>query len=211
MSRPRLHTRTSRSETLILDAAERLLRTQPFHTITVERILKESGLSRGNFYFYFSSKFDVLAALMWRVYDDLFATVTPWLENDGSAPVDALRSSLTAGAAAWERHGKVAGALLENVGSSKELTSLWDDLVQRAIDALAAKIDEERARGIAPAGGDSRVLAAIITRGVQNILYLGLHGTHPELPNLSAAAEAATRVWATAVYGRLDAGTERAG
>lgn len=201
MSRPRAHTRSSPSEARILDAADRLLRQYPFHAITVEQILKESGLSRGNFYFYFSSKFDVLAALMWRVYDDLFATVTPWFDDDGSDPIGSLRQSLSAGAAAWEAHGKVAGALLESVGSNKQLTDLWDDLVERAVDAISAKIDTERARGIAPPGADSRVLAAVITRGVQRILYLGLNGTHPELPSLSAAADGTLKIWVAAVYG----------
>ena len=201
MSRPRAHTRSSPSEARILDAAERLLRRHPFHVITVEQILKESGLSRGNFYFYFSSKFDVLAALMWRVYDDLFATMTPWFDDDGSDPIGALRASVSAGAAAWEVHGKVAGALLESVGSNKQLTDLWDELVERAVQVVSAKIDSERASGIAPPGADSQVLATVITRGVQKILYLGLKGIHPELPSLSATTDGILKLWIAAVYG----------
>jgi AcrR family transcriptional regulator len=202
MSRPRAHTRSSPSEARILDAAARLLGRNPFHAITVEQILKESGLSRGNFYFYFSSKFDVLAALMWRVYDDLFATMTPWLDDDGSDPIGALRDSFSAGAAAWEVHGKVAGALLESVGSNRQLTDLWDELVERAVESISAKIDTERARGAAPPGADSQVLAAVITRGVQKILYLGLNGTHPELPTLSATTDGILKIGIAAVYGR---------
>jgi len=201
MSRPRPHTRSSPSEARILDAAERLLCLHPFHAITVEQILKESGLSRGNFYFYFSSKFDVLAALMWRVYDDLFATMTPWFDDDGSDPIAALRKSVSAGATAWEAHGKVAGALLDNVGSNKQLTDLWDELVERAVEIISVKIDTERARGAAPLGADSQVLAAIVTRGIQRILHLGLNGTHPELPSLSAAADGMLKIWVAAVYG----------
>lgn len=204
MSRPRMHARSSRSETVILDAADQLLREFPFHAISVEQILKESGISRGNFYFYFSSKFDVLGALMWRVYDELFATMNPWFDDDGSNPVAAVRASFGAGAKAWERHGKVAGALLENVGSNQELTQLWEDLVLRAVDAVAVKIDEERARGTAPAGADSRVVAAVIVRGAQRVMYLGLHGTTPELPDLDVAADAAAKLWIAAIYGRVE-------
>jgi TetR/AcrR family transcriptional regulator, ethionamide resistance regulator len=201
MSRPRAHTRSSPSEARILDAADSLLRLHPFHAITVEQILKESGLSRGNFYFYFSSKFDVLAALMWRVYDDLFTTMTPWLDDDGADSIGSLRDSVSAAAAAWAAHGKVAGALLENVGSNEQLTDLWDELVERAVQILSVKIDRERARGVAPPGADSQVLAAVITRGVQNILYLGLNGTHPELPTLSASTDGILKIWVAAVYG----------
>jgi AcrR family transcriptional regulator len=201
MSRPRTHTRSSPSEARILDAADSLLRLHPFHAITVEQILKESGLSRGNFYFYFSSKFDVLAALMWRVYDDLFTTMTPWFDDDGADPIGSLRDSVSAAAAAWAAHGKVAGALLENVGSNQQLTDLWDELVERAVQILSVKIDRERARGVAPPGADSQVLAAVITRGVQNILYLGLNGTHPELPTLSASTDGILKIWVAAVYG----------
>jgi TetR/AcrR family transcriptional regulator, ethionamide resistance regulator len=204
MSRPRSHTRSSPSEARILDAAERLLRIHPFHAITVEQILQESGLSRGNFYFYFSSKYDVLAALMWRVYNDLFATVNPWFEDDGSDPIGALRKSVAAGATAWEVNGKVAGALLESVGSNQQLTELWDQLVERAVESISTKIDDERARGAAPPGAESRVLAAVVTRGVQRILHLGLRGTHPELPSLSVAEDGAFAFWVAAVYGPVD-------
>lgn len=137
---------------------------------------------------------------MWRVYDELFAVVTPWLE--GTDPADDLvRQSMSAAVNSWERYGDVAGAMLENVATSPEIAQLWADLVERAAEALAAKIEEERSRGAAPPGPDPRVIAAILTHGSQNILYAGGLGLHEELPSTRATLDPLTDLWFGAVYG----------
>lgn len=201
MTRPRRHAGDTKAEVAILDAAERLLPVMPFHDLTTEAILREAGVSRGTFYFYFGSKVDVLTALMWRIYDELFAVMDPWLQDSDEPPEELLRRSMSLGVTAWEKYGSVAGAMLENVGASTELAELWDGLVERAVDAIAAKIDAERERGVAPPGPDSRVVAAVLTRGIQNIMYAGRLGLHEALPTGQATLGPSADLWCGVVYG----------
>src|SRR2546429_1355263 len=78
----------------LLAAAERLLAERPLDELTVADILREAGVSRASFYFYFASKHDVVVALAERVIDEVRLAALPWLERSELAPEDALRAAM---------------------------------------------------------------------------------------------------------------------
>jgi len=61
----------------ILDAAERLIRSKGYERMSVQEIQDDLGVSRGAIYHYFSSKDDLLVAVMERTSDRIMAVLAP--------------------------------------------------------------------------------------------------------------------------------------
>src|SRR5229473_3315149 len=51
----------------ILDAASRLIHLQGYHCTSLDDVLRESGVGKGNFYYYFKSKEDLGYAIIERL------------------------------------------------------------------------------------------------------------------------------------------------
>src|SRR5574342_1415817 len=51
----------------ILDAAARLIHLRGYHCTSLDDVLRESGVGKGNFYYYFKSKEDLGYAIIDRV------------------------------------------------------------------------------------------------------------------------------------------------
>lgn len=67
----------------ILDVAQRLITTTGYEQMTIQNILDELGISKGAFYHYFSSKQELLEAIIERMIDTAEQMLTP-LINDPS-------------------------------------------------------------------------------------------------------------------------------
>src|SRR5436190_14085117 len=57
----------------ILDAAARLIHLRGYHCTSLDDVLRESGVGKGNFYYYFKSKEDLGYAILDRVVDAFLA------------------------------------------------------------------------------------------------------------------------------------------
>lgn len=64
-----METRTKRD--LILDAFRELLENEDIQHISVNEIAKKAGIGKGSIYYYFSSKDEILNALIKRTYTDV--------------------------------------------------------------------------------------------------------------------------------------------
>ncbi|MBG0562820.1 TetR/AcrR family transcriptional regulator [Actinoplanes aureus] len=150
-----------RREQAILDTARTLLARKPLAEITIDELAAGAEISRSSFYFYFDSKLAVVVALLHGLAGELDADAGPWL--DGTGPDEpALRRSLTALAAIWRTHGRLlAGALAAAPGCPP--IGEWRNSLRAAhVSRLAARIERERAAGLAPDGPEPHVLAGMI-------------------------------------------------
>lgn len=64
---------TNSKKDLILDAFRSLLENQNIQKISVSSIAKQAGIGKGSIYYYFSSKDEILDALITRTYTDALA------------------------------------------------------------------------------------------------------------------------------------------
>lgn len=90
--------RGDHNRTTLISALESLLTEQAFEDISVAAISRRAGLSRSGFYFYFPSKFGVLAALVDDLTDDILRS-PPMVPNaarriDRQTVVDALMQEI---------------------------------------------------------------------------------------------------------------------
>jgi AcrR family transcriptional regulator len=191
----------SEAERGIFEATEALLGEVSFRELSASQIIKQAGISRATFYFYFSSKDAVLTGLLAKVMDEIFEAVRPYVERDEARdPRAAMWESLSRGAELWRRHRAVIRAVSEHWTTVPELRGLWVGVVERFTTAIAAEIDRERAAGNAPAGLDSRRLAAVLLWGSERCFHVSGLGVDQDLPDEHAAAEALFTLWVGGIY-----------
>lgn len=199
-TRPRARDGTTASEQQIFAATERLLRKVAARDLSVAQILKEAKVSRGTFYHYFSSKWEVIIALATGVMEDIH----DWIKlfsSGGDEPRDqALRKSIEEGARVWAEHRPVVRAVFEHWREVPELRKMWLDVMERYINEIAEEIDRDRKAGLAPPGPDSRVLAGALMWSTANTLYMAGLDEAKSLPNEEAVLESLVRLWRGAIF-----------
>src|SRR2546425_11855984 len=95
--RPRAHAGDSDTELAIFTATEELLEQVPLQDLSVAQIIAKAGVSRATFYFYFSSKYAVVAGLLAGVMDEIYAVMQPFIQRESdSIAEEPLRESLQA-------------------------------------------------------------------------------------------------------------------
>ena len=97
---------TAESTDRVLDAAERLIQDEAFHTATMEQLAAAAGVSRATVFNRFGSKLGVLEALFMRAMEgpEMQAIQDALAIED---PVAALRAVIEAACDIWEAYGSV--------------------------------------------------------------------------------------------------------
>ena len=162
----------------ILDAAGRLINLRGFHKTSVDDILRESGVGKGNLYYYFKSKDELGYAALERtleriqveVLEKVFASgVDPWTQLDRflSYPVERAR-----------REGGVGGCPLGNL--ALEMSDIHEGFRRRlseAFSSVRSKIEETlgdaRSQGSLRIGTDVSRLAQFIIAGFEGAFMMG--------------------------------------
>jgi AcrR family transcriptional regulator len=83
--------------TEILEAAQRLFMSRGYDATTVNDLISAVGISKGAFYHHFSSKDDVLRALVWNMAEQGLAAVSPLFEREDITPLEKLKSFFNSG------------------------------------------------------------------------------------------------------------------
>ena len=171
------------------------------------QIISRAGLSRANFYHYFASKFDVVAALIARLADDAQQVAAPAPGTADAARGTALRSSMRRIVESWSEHGAVICAAVEHLYTVPQIGAAWFAVRDRFVAALAAQVEQERAAGSARPGPAAETVAAMLVCGLERTFYVGTRGLDPRLPSPTHAAAALDELAASAVYGPPGRGT----
>jgi TetR/AcrR family transcriptional regulator, ethionamide resistance regulator len=159
----------------VFAATERLLEQMPISDLTVAQIAAEAGISRVTFYYHFTSKFAIVAALFDRIAHDLsgpFESLFDGAEQDWKPLADGI-------AAAWDAHGPVMRATVEHWPEVPELRDAFLRMAERSIDLIAHVIDHQREAGVALAGLDSRRLASTVLWAVVQVSYMANQNDEP--------------------------------
>lgn len=211
VSRPRLTSRATRpprtdgvtaTEQQVFDAVERLLERVTAHELSVAQILTEADVSRGTFYHYFSSKWDVIIALAGSVVDEILDRTAVVSDADGDLPSEAaLWRSVNEGAGVFAEHRGVLRAIVENWREIPELRARWLEMMEHFTVEMAAQIDRDRAAGLAPAGPPSITVATTLLWSCVNTMYLAGLGQFAALPDERAAVDSLVRIWHGAIFG----------
>jgi AcrR family transcriptional regulator len=83
--------------TEIMEVAQRLFMSRGYDATTVNDLIMAVGISKGAFYHHFSSKDEVLSALVWSMAEQGLAVLSPIFEREELTPLEKLRSFFNRG------------------------------------------------------------------------------------------------------------------
>ena len=185
------------AEREIVDAAEALLREKPFRELTVDDLMRRTGLSRPSFYVYFRDRHDLVLKVVEHIGGQLFAMSERWYEGTGDGPT-LIREAIDGVVGVFADHGPVLRALADAAAEDPRVEAAYTALMQRFVDATARHIEDEVAAGrILPL--DPAQTATALTWMMERYLQLRL-GRTPDAPVEPIAGALAT-IWSRVLYG----------
>ena len=202
-ARPRAHDGRSGSETAIFAATEALLTETTLQDLTVAQIIGRAGISRANFYHYFASKFDVLAALVARLLDEAYLPDQPWSAPPGKQRARSLETSMAGTVELWSAHGAVICAAIEHLYTVPQIAEAWFAVREKLIQAVGEQIEYERSHGRAPAGPPPDMVATMLLCALERTFYVGTRKLDARIPTAVHAAAALNELAAHALAGPI--------
>jgi AcrR family transcriptional regulator len=181
-----------------VDAAEALLREKPFRELTVDDLMRRTGLSRPSFYVYFRDRHDLVLKVVEHIGGELFAMSERWYKGMGDGPA-LVRDAIDGVVGVFAEHGPVLRALADAAADDPRVEAAYTALLQRFVDATARHIEAEVAAGrILPL--DPVQTATALTWMMERYLQLSL-GRGPVVP-VEQIAAALTTIWSRVLYGK---------
>lgn len=114
----------------ILNAARRLISVKGYHHTSLDDVLRESGVGKGNFYHHFKSKEDLGYAILDQITQRFVARVVEPAFGDGNlTPLERIHRFLEGVLDAQRRRNCIGGCPMGNLAS--ELSDLHEGFRQR--------------------------------------------------------------------------------
>ena len=157
----------------VLEAAERLIRDDAFHTATMDELAAAAGVSRATVFNRFGSKLGVLQALFARAMEGpQMDAIREALEIED--PVAALEGAIAASCAIWDREGYIHEQLQAIVVLEPDASALIDEQKQEQRAGLQALVRRlSKAGRLRPGLGQVRALATLHTlTSLETFLWL---------------------------------------
>ncbi len=111
---------------------------QPFADISIDRIVRQAGLSRPTFYSHFADKRELVLYLGQALEDEVAEVADPWFSGE----TDSIRDSLEAFLSVLGRHHGTLAAIVEASTYDVEVREFWNVLHERFRIAAASRIRE---------------------------------------------------------------------
>jgi TetR/AcrR family transcriptional regulator, transcriptional repressor for nem operon len=162
----------------ILDAAGRLIHLRGYHNTSLDDVLRESGVGKGNFYYYFKSKEGLGFAIIDRVVQSfLERTLEPAFADPAADPIGQLHGFLDRLVESHRRRNCVGGCPMGNLAS--ELSDVHEGFRQRLAEIfehwrvkVAAALERGRASGRLRADLDVAGAAGFVIASLEGAILM---------------------------------------
>jgi AcrR family transcriptional regulator len=194
--------RRPRTYGAVLEATARLLQTTALADLSVAQILEAADVGRTSFYEHFTSKDDVVVKLMDSLSEEIAAELAPMFERGERTPDEAFALGLHNLIDTAADYAPLLVAVSEEWPAIPELRTIWFRLQGEFTERLARLIESERAAGAAPAGADSRALAASLVWTLERSVHVAAGGDNPTLVDATTVVAPLTQLFVGTIYGR---------
>jgi AcrR family transcriptional regulator len=195
--------RGDRQRHAIVQAVRELLTEKPFAELSVSTISDRAGVARSGFYFYFDSKYAVLAHILGEVVDeleDLTGDFAPRGEDE--SPAVFAKRMIGSAAAVYAHNDPVMSACNIARGTDAEIREILDRYNDLVIDQIVPVVEAEIRNGTAePVTDDVRGLVRILVGATAMTLSGESMFTGPDR-DLGRAVAVLEKLWLHALWGR---------
>lgn len=199
--------RGDRQRHAIVTAVRELLQEKPFAELSVSSISDRAGVARSGFYFYFDSKYAVLAHILGEVASELEELTGDFApRSDGETPAQFAKRMIGSAAVVYAHNDPVMSACNSARGTDAEIRDILDRYNEAIIDQIVPIVEAEIDSGTAdPIADDVRALV----RALSATTALTLSGeslfTGPER-DIQRAVDVLEKLWLHALWGGQAAG-----
>jgi AcrR family transcriptional regulator len=185
------------AEREIVEAAEALLREKPFRDLTVDDLMRRTGLSRPSFYVYFRDRHDLVLKVVEHIGGELFAMSERWYSGTGEGSA-LVREAIDGVVGVFAEHGPVLRALADAAADDPDVDEVYGQLVTSFVDATAEHIEREVAAGrILPLDPKETATALVW----MNERYLTLTLGREPTTERAVVAQTLHTIWSRVLYG----------
>jgi AcrR family transcriptional regulator len=135
----------------ILDAAQRFFYRKGYEQTSVQDIITDIGIAKGTFYYYFSSKLDLLDAMIERMIDQTLQSLEPLAADDQLSALEKLERFFS-DLADWKVENKAFSLGIVNVWHKDENAILRHKVksasVEKIMPLLVKIIEQGMAEGV---------------------------------------------------------------
>jgi AcrR family transcriptional regulator len=162
---PVMRRRGDKHRQAILQAVRELLQEKPFAELSVSTISLRAGVARSGFYFYFDSKYAVLAQLMAEVHEELEELTHYFAPRQlGESPEQFAKRMVGSAAAVYAHNDPVMTACTEARQTDVEIRNLFDQQFEVVLGQIVAIVKAEIKAGTAsPISDDLPTLIRTLT------------------------------------------------
>ncbi len=185
----------------IVRAAEAALADTEFNALTVDDVMRRTGMTRSSFYHYFSGLDELALGLLEQFEHDIRASVDPWLQGDDDEdPAAATLIHLSAMFDVMDAHRTSVYAVSQAAGGYPKVFEEWQArVVDYFVDLTAAFIRRQVALGHSRADDPERLAHALI---LMNNAVANDHLRRTDRTDLRSVARVVAGVWTAAIFGR---------
>jgi AcrR family transcriptional regulator len=191
--------RGDRQRDAIVTAVRELLEERPFSDLSVSTISERAGVARSGFYFYFDSKYAVLAVLLAdasELLDELTHHFAP--REPGETPAAFAKRMVGSAAAVYANDDPVLSACAVARNTDAQIREMMDDFYDSVIDKLITLLEQDP--DARPISDDLpalvRTLAATTAMTLTHDSAFVGRGQDP-----ARAVETVERLWLSAFWG----------
>jgi AcrR family transcriptional regulator len=191
--------RGDRQRDAIIAAVRELLQERSFADLSVSTISERAGVARSGFYFYFDSKYAVLAVIVAEAMAELDKLTHDYAPRDaGETPAEFAKRMVGYAAIVYSSHDPIMGACNLARNTDAQIREIMDDFQDTVIDKIVGLVRQDS--GARPVSDDLPALVRVLTAMTAMTLshdsaFVG-RGQDP-----AGAVEIVERLWLSALWG----------
>jgi len=194
--------RGDRQRHAIVQAVRELLQEKPFAELSVSTISDRAGVARSGFYFYFDSKYAVLAHILGEIAEELEELTHDFAPRGADeSPAEFAKRMVGSAAAVYAHNDPVMSACNIARGTDAEIREILDRYNDAVIDQIVPIVEAEIAGGTAdPITADVRALVRTLSATTALTLSGESMFTGPDR-DLARAVDVLEKLWLNALWG----------
>lgn len=186
----------------IVTAVRELLQDKPFAELSVSTISDRAGVARSGFYFYFDSKYAVLAHILGEVAEELTEATGAFApRGDDETPAQFARRMVGSAAAVYAHNDPVMSACNLARNTDAEIREILDRYNESVIDQIVPIVEAEIGNGTAdPISADVRGLVRTLSAATAMTLSGESLFTGPDR-DIDRTVDVLEMLWLHALWG----------